>query len=42
MLSVEEKRAVFASSSIFAGLPDPIIEKVAGRAGEIKWLYVNE
>lgn len=35
MLNIEEKREVFASSSIFAGMQDAVIEKVAGRAGEI-------
>lgn len=37
MLSVEEKKAVFASSSIFKGLPDEAMERVAGRAGQINF-----
>ncbi len=36
MLSLEEKKAVFASSSIFKSLPDETVERVAGRAGEIR------
>lgn len=35
MLSIEEKKAVLASSSIFASLPDSVIKRVAGRAGQI-------
>ena len=35
MLSIEEKKAVLSASSIFEGMPDELVERVAGRAGQI-------